>query len=63
MAEQEGEGVSTVQFACERLLDAAAGKGGLLVLNLEDGLAEVVLVRREDLELLLATWGEKRAAD
>ena len=53
--------MSAVHFACERLLDAAQGKGGLLVLNLEDGLVEVVLVRREDLELLLATWGEKRA--
>ena len=53
--------VSRIHYACERLMDAAQGKGGLLVLSLEDGLTEVVLVRREDLELLLATWGEKRA--
>lgn len=53
--------MSQVRAACERLLDSAQGKMGLLVLNFEDGLQECVLVRREDLELLLATWGEKRA--
>ena len=53
--------VSGVRDACERLMDQAQGRAGLLVLNLEDGLHEHVLVRREDLELLLATWGEKRA--
>ena len=52
---------STVRCAVERLLDAAQGKMGLLVINLEDGLAEHVLVRREDLEMLLATWSQKHA--
>jgi hypothetical protein len=52
--------MSKVHYACERLMDSAQGKLGLLVLNLEDGLTEVVLVRRDDLELLLATWSEKR---
>ena len=51
--------MTRVQAACERLMDAAQGKMGLLVLNLEDGMHEVVLARREDIELLLATWSEK----
>ena len=53
--------MTNVRMSCERLMDAAQGRSGLLVLHLEDGLTEVVLVRREDLEALLATWGEKRA--
>jgi len=53
--------MNAVRMACERLMDAAQGKSGLLLLDLEDGTAECVLVRREDVELLLATWGEKRA--
>jgi hypothetical protein len=53
--------VNAVKAACERLMEHAAGRSGLLVLPCEDGvgLAEMVLVRRADLELLLATWGEK----
>lgn len=52
-----------VREACERLMDAAQGKAGLLLLPVHeaDGFAEYVIVRRNDLELLLATWGEKRA--
>jgi hypothetical protein len=53
--------MGNIRSACERLMDAANGHSGLLVLNLEDGLTECVLVRREDLELLLATWSEKRS--
>lgn len=54
--------MSLVGAACERLMDAAQGKHGLLVLHTEPvgELAEHVLIRREDLELLLATWGEKK---
>lgn len=59
MGEQTGEGMSKVYYACERLMNAAQGRAGLLVLNFEDGMYECVLVRREDLELLLATWREK----
>jgi hypothetical protein len=57
--------VSAVKAACERLMEHAAGRSGLLVLPCEDGvgLAEMVLVRRADLELLLATWGEKHSND
>ena len=53
--------VSTVKEAVERLMGHAAGKSGLLVLPSEDvgELAECVLVRRSDLELLLATWEVK----
>ena len=50
-----------VKEAVERLLEQAAGRGGLLVLPTEQvgELAECVLVRRADLELLLATWEVK----
>lgn len=50
-----------VAYACERLMDSAQGRHGLLVVNFEDGIHECVLVRREDLELLLATWSQKHA--
>ena len=54
--------MSAVKEAAERLIGHASGKSGLLVLPIENNeLAEYVLVRRADLELLLATWGEKRA--
>jgi hypothetical protein len=52
--------VSAVKVACERLMAQANGETGLLLLAVEDGFAEFVLVRRADLELLLATWHEKR---
>lgn len=55
--------MSQVKAAAERLIGAAGGQVGLLLLPADEpgGLAEYVLVRRGDLELLLATWGEKRA--
>ncbi len=60
--EQDGVGMR-VKEACERLIGQAAGQSGMLVLPIENNeLAEYVLVRRGDLELLLATWQEKRAS-
>ena len=54
--------MSAIKEAAERLIGHANGKSGLLVLPIENNeLAEYVLVRRGDLELLLATWGEKKA--
>ncbi len=54
--------MSTVAEAAERLMGHAAGQSGLLVLPIENNeLAEYVLVRRGDLELLLATWSNKKA--
>ena len=51
-----------VKEAVARLMGHAAGQSGLLILPIENNeLAEYVLVRRGDLELLLATWGEKKA--
>lgn len=48
--------MSRVRESCERLMDAAQARyGALIVQNVE-----CVLVVREDLELLLATWSEKR---
>ena len=47
---------SRVRESCERLMDAAQARNGALVVQGK----EYVLVLREDLELLLATWGEKR---
>ena len=38
----------------------ANGETGVLLLPVEDGFAQCVLVRRTDLEMLLATWGEKK---
>ncbi len=53
--------MNEVRAACERLMDQAQGRSGLLVLPVGDvgEFAECVLVRRGDLELLLAVWGEK----
>ena len=48
--------MNTVREACERLMDAAQAKFGAIVMS--DG-EEHVIVRRADIELLLATWGEK----
>lgn len=48
--------MSRVPEACERLLNAAQARYGAIVI---DGQGECVIVRREDLELLLATWAEK----
>ena len=48
--------MSRVRESCERLMDAAQARFGALVI---EG-SEYVLVRREDVELLLATWEEKR---
>ena len=55
----------SVKEAVERLLEQAAGRGGLLVLPTEQvgEFAECVLVRRGDLELLLATWEVKHNGD
>ena len=54
--------IGTVKEAVERLISHAAGHNGLLVLPIENNeLAEYVLVRRGDLELLLATWNDKKA--
>ena len=50
-----------VREACERLMHASQGKGAFLLVDLVDGPAEMVLVRRDDLTLLLACWSEKRA--
>ena len=53
---REGKSVSSrVRESCERLMDAAQARYGALVVQGE----ECVLVLREDLELLLATWEEK----
>lgn len=51
-----------VRAAVERLMHQSAGTGGLLVQPTEQAgeFAEMVLVRRADLELLLATWGERK---
>lgn len=51
--------ISRVRESCERLMDAAHARDGTLVVQGQ----ECVLVLREDLELLLATWGEKHDAD
>ena len=48
--------MTRMREACERLMSAAQARYGALVVQGE----EWVLVRREDLELLLATWSEKR---
>ena len=48
--------MTRVRESCERLIDAAQARFGALVI----GEHEFVLVRREDVELLLATWEEKR---
>lgn len=53
--------MSLVKPAVERLMDQARGAAGFVLIPTEDGFAEAVLVRRDDLQLLLATWGEKRA--
>ena len=48
--------MTRIRESCERLMDAAQARYGALIVQGE----ECVLVLREDLELLLATWGEKR---
>lgn len=53
--------MSEIKSACERLMAQSNGETGMLLLPVPDGFAEHVLVRRMDLEMLLATWGEKRA--
>lgn len=55
-----GAPVHAVYAAVERLMHASNGKGSFLLVDLTDGPAEMVLVRRDDLALLLATWVEKR---
>ena len=47
--------MTRVRESCERLMDAAQARYGALIVQGE----ECVLVLREDLELLLATWSEK----
>ena len=53
--------MSLVKASVERMLDQARGTSGFLLVPTEDGFAECVLVRRDDLQLVLATWGEKKA--
>ena len=48
--------MTRVRESCERLMDAAQARYGALVVQGE----ECVLVLREDLELLLATWRENQ---
>lgn len=57
MAPVELVAMSHVRESCERLMDAAQARYGALVVQGQ----ECVLVLREDLELLLATWEEKHA--
>ena len=48
--------MNAIREACERLMDAAQARFGAIVMS--DG-EEHVIVRRADIELLLATWEEK----
>ena len=46
---------SSVRESLQRLMDAAQARYGALAIGGE----EYVLVRREDIELILGWWGEK----
>jgi hypothetical protein len=52
------ETVAMIKEAVERLMDQARGANGFIMLNKYS--EEYVLVRRNDIQLLLATWGEKK---
>jgi len=52
--------VNAVSDAVSRLMTQARGETGYVMVLTETGMSECVLVRREDLDLLLATWSEKR---
>lgn len=54
--------MNPVKDACDRLIDAVSREQGVIPVDVTGvGLTEYVLVRRGDVELLLATWNEKRA--
>jgi len=56
--------MSKIADAIHRLMDQARGLSGFILLESLDeneGMSEHVLVRRSDLQVLLATWWEEEA--
>lgn len=54
--------MTQARAAAERLINQMNGACGVLVVGEGEQMQECVLVRRADLELLMATWGEKNRA-
>ena len=52
--------MNAIREACDRLMDAAQARFGTVIMS--DG-EEHVIVRRADIELLLASWGQKGEAE